>query len=301
MDAGVRDRVRGCAVGAAVGDALGMPLEFGPRRSEERLVREMHSGRLPVGTFTDGTETALALADSLLTRRISRSALLAGTVRVLRTLAYVRERCCGASAQGSPGRRSGRCAGSARRLGWQRLGDGLLARRAGVSRRRGQAPARELPTGPGDPSTPQVRGGVSFPQPGDRAADRGNVPRGGERLCTGPRRRAARGMGFHRAGTTSLTPGAGQQRLGAGHGRECDLGLCSTGSFEGAVVQVVSLGNDADTAGTVGGALAGAAYGLLAIPAPWRARLRGEWALGSGARWDEGRLAALADRLAQVN
>ena len=47
-------------------------------------------------------------------------------------------------------------------------------------------------------------------------------------------------------------------------------GLLATGSFEEAVVQVVNLGSDADTAGTVVGALAGAAYGLEAIPAPWR-------------------------------
>ena len=30
MDAAMRERIRGCAVGAGVGDALGMPLEFGP-------------------------------------------------------------------------------------------------------------------------------------------------------------------------------------------------------------------------------------------------------------------------------
>jgi len=47
-------------------------------------------------------------------------------------------------------------------------------------------------------------------------------------------------------------------------------GLLITDSFEEAVVQVVNLGRDADTAGAVVGALAGAAYGLEAIPARWR-------------------------------
>ena len=75
-------------------------------------------------------------------------------------------------------------------------------------------------------------------------------------------------------------------------------GLLTTHSFEEAVVQVVNLGNDADTAGAVVGALAGAAYGLPAIPAAWRAALHGEWPLRSGVRWDEARLVALADQLA---
>ncbi len=65
----IQGRMRGCAVGAAVGDALGMPLEFGPRRPADRLVREMQGGRLPPGTFTDDTEMALALAESLLAHR----------------------------------------------------------------------------------------------------------------------------------------------------------------------------------------------------------------------------------------
>jgi ADP-ribosyl-[dinitrogen reductase] hydrolase len=75
-------------------------------------------------------------------------------------------------------------------------------------------------------------------------------------------------------------------------------GLLTTDSFEEAVVQVVNLGNDADTAGAVVGALAGAAYGLSAIPSAWRAAVHGEWPLHSGVRWDEARLVALADRLA---
>ena len=78
MDGRMRDRVRGCAVGAAVGDALGMPLEFGPRLPGDRLVREMLPRRLPAGTFTDDTEMALALVDSLLACRGLDPADLAG-------------------------------------------------------------------------------------------------------------------------------------------------------------------------------------------------------------------------------
>jgi ADP-ribosyl-[dinitrogen reductase] hydrolase len=76
-------------------------------------------------------------------------------------------------------------------------------------------------------------------------------------------------------------------------------GLLTTASFEDAIAQVVNLGNDADTAGTVAGALAGAAYGLSAIPPAWRNALRGEWPLRSGDLWDAGRFAGLADRLTQ--
>jgi ADP-ribosyl-[dinitrogen reductase] hydrolase len=74
----------------------------------------------------------------------------------------------------------------------------------------------------------------------------------------------------------------------------------TTDSFEEAVVQVVNLGHDADTAGTVVGALAGAAYGVTAIPAPWQEALRGESPLGSGEQWDAERFVQLADRLTAI-
>jgi ADP-ribosyl-[dinitrogen reductase] hydrolase len=78
-------------------------------------------------------------------------------------------------------------------------------------------------------------------------------------------------------------------------------GLLTTDSFEEAVVQVVNLGNDADTAGAVAGALAGAAYGLDAIPARWREVLQGEWPLGSGRIWRAADLARLADQLVEIS
>jgi ADP-ribosylglycohydrolase len=45
--------------------------------------------------------------------------------------------------------------------------------------------------------------------------------------------------------------------------------LFATETFEEALVEVVNLGGDADTAGAILGALAGAHYGLAAIPARW--------------------------------
>jgi len=75
-------------------------------------------------------------------------------------------------------------------------------------------------------------------------------------------------------------------------------GLLTTTSFEEALVRVINLGGDADTAGTVVGALAGAAYGLEAIPDSWAKTLRGEWPLKSHTMWDLAEFTALADRLA---
>ena len=49
--------------------------------------------------------------------------------------------------------------------------------------------------------------------------------------------------------------------------------LVGTNSFEEAVLRAVNLGDDTDTVGAVTGGLAGIRYGLDAVPARWRARL----------------------------
>jgi ADP-ribosyl-[dinitrogen reductase] hydrolase len=74
-------------------------------------------------------------------------------------------------------------------------------------------------------------------------------------------------------------------------------GLMTTDSFEEAVIQVVNLGRDADTAGAVVGALAGAAYGLEAIPERWKGAIRGQWPAKSQSVWRTLDLVRLADRL----
>jgi ADP-ribosylglycohydrolase len=55
--------------------------------------------------------------------------------------------------------------------------------------------------------------------------------------------------------------------------------LMTTDGFEEAVVEVINLGGDTDSAGAILGALAGAHYGARAIPQRWLARLRNREAI----------------------
>ena len=55
--------------------------------------------------------------------------------------------------------------------------------------------------------------------------------------------------------------------------------LLTTDSFEEAVTDVVNMGGDADSAGAILGALAGAHYGAGAIPERWLARLQNREAI----------------------
>lgn len=72
----MKDRARGILVGLAIGDALGAPVEFIPAPSDVHI-REMgdkiahfHKNyRVPEGVWTDDTEMALCIADSLIEKR----------------------------------------------------------------------------------------------------------------------------------------------------------------------------------------------------------------------------------------
>lgn len=68
----------------------------------------------------------------------------------------------------------------------------------------------------------------------------------------------------------------------------------STCSFEECLVRVVNHGGDADTTGAIAGALAGATYGLNAIPKRWLKALDGEVTVAISALVP--RLLALSDR-----
>jgi ADP-ribosyl-[dinitrogen reductase] hydrolase len=304
MQTATEERVRGCAVGAAIGDALGMPLEFGPRRPLDRLVRDMQPGRIPAGSFTDDTEMALALADSLLAHCPLDAEDLAQrfvawvqagpddvgihTYNVLSRIA-AGQRWEGAVHAVQQQRPDSAGNGSVMRCWpvalahWDDL-DQLLADSRLQSRV--THPHAECEAGSAfvNATIYSLLRGVPAADAVAQAVEIVDMP--------APLRAVVEGApARHRESLAS----SGWVR----HTIESAVwGVLAHETFEEAVVQVVNLGNDADTAGAVVGALAGAAYGLEAIPPRWRDVLRGEWPMRSGVRWGAADLANLADRLA---
>lgn len=298
-------RLWGCAVGAAIGDALGMPLEFGPPQPVERLVREMQPGVLPAGTFTDDTEMAVALAESLLARWPLDPADLAE-----------------------------------RFVAWYKAGPPDVGIQTGqVLGRVARGEVWSAAVGAVQAGRPDAAGNGSVMRCWPVAlAHWDDLPAllADSRLqssVTHPHRDCVAGSAlvnatiyflFHDAtpweavtqaldAVCDLSPGLKQvveaapglsrpELKNSGwvrHTVESAIwGLLTTHSFEEAVVRVVNLGNDADTAGAVVGALAGAAYGLEAIPRRWREALRGELPWRRGRMWRAEDLVELAIQLA---
>jgi ADP-ribosyl-[dinitrogen reductase] hydrolase len=301
----LRDRVQGCAVGAAIGDALGMPLEFGPRQPAEALVREMRAGRIPAGTFTDDTEMALALAMSMLAQRPldandlakrfarwlqrnppdvglhTRTVLAAITAGMPWEEAVSEEQARTPDAAGN---------GSVMRcwpVALAHANDRRLNRLVAESRLQSRVthPHPECVAGSAFVNIVihHLIHAMAPVEAVSRASEMVELP---DDLRTVIERAPQR--------SREALENSGWVR----HTIESAVwGLLTTDSFEEAVVQVVNLGNDADSAGAVVGAWAGAAYGLSMIPLRWRRDLRGEWPLDSGTLWGVNDLAGLANRL----
>lgn len=305
ISSALRNRLRGVMVGAAVGDALGMPLEFGPAIPADRLVRQMRAGRLPAGSFTDDTEMALALTESLLAYPHLKPNDLAQrflawflnrppdvgihTARVLSLLEG------GMSWQ--------KAAQEAQAVNPQNAGNGSLMRNHPVAVADWHKPDRLA-------EDSMLQSMVTHPHPECGAAcvfmnwmifELMN----GEAMETAfqtaiqaanPPSGLAQVMETARGKTRADLPNSGWVR----HTVESALwGVFTTNCFEDALISVVNLGADADTAGAVAGALAGALYGLDGIPVAWRNALRGEWPIGSGRILSEADFVELADRLAE--
>ncbi len=304
MDRDLIDRIRGCAVGAAAGDALGMPLEFYAARPTHDLVRNMLPGRLAAGTFTDDTEMALALAESLLAHRPLDPDDLAQrfvawyrthppdigehTAKVLRRIAQG-ERWQDATAAEQRAWPASAANGTVMRCWpvalayWSGL-DALLD----DSRLQSQVTHAH----------PECAAACQFVNAGIHFLLHGETP----------------AAALDHALRVAQVPQALRELIEAAPQRPRDQlknsgwvrhtvesavwGLLTTTSFEDAVVQVANLGNDADTAASVVGALAGAAYGLGAIPADWRDALHGDWPVDGSVEWRLAQLVEMADRLA---
>jgi len=306
LDEALWNRLRGVAVGAAIGDALGMPLEFGPASPAARPVRTMQPGRLPAGAFTDDTEMALALADSLLAHTPLDPTDLAqcfvawyhaGPADIGRQTRLVLKRI----SRGEPWEAA--VAAVQTETPWS-AGNGSVMRCWPVALAHWQDFDRLL-------ADSRLQSQVTHPHP-ECVAGSAFVNAAIHHLIRGTARREAIAQACDDADLSAAlrqvimaAPANGRGDLPntgwVRHTLESAVwGLLTTDSFEEAVVQVVNLGDDADTAGAVVGALAGAAYGLHAVPAAWRAALHGEWPLQSGERWEAAKLVALADRLTRI-
>jgi ADP-ribosyl-[dinitrogen reductase] hydrolase len=283
------DRARGCLVGAAVGDALGMPFEF---RTGPVKVAGMVAGRLPAGSFTDDTEMALALAQALLVSREEwrepfQAALLEWYAAGPADIGMQTARALDALAIGEKPPALGHS-----------TGNGSLMRTHVVA----VAFGSHLPD---CLAAAAEQSAVTHPHPLCVKACRvlsgcawlllHGVP-ARHTVCPAPLTldTVARVCEEARSGEWSaLTPsGFVIDTL-----RVAFWALLTTSSFEECVRAAVALGGDADTNGAVAGALAGAAYGLDSIPRAWRNAVGGEYPLRSKRRWNAEDLVNLADSL----
>ena len=308
-----QNRLQGIAVGATVGDALGMPLEFQPARPVYDLQSEMTAGPLPAGSFTDDTEMALALAESLLAHDPLDPDDLAQRFTAWYhsnppDIGIHTSQVLGMVANGEPWQEAAR---KAQDQDPDNASNGSLMRAWPVAVARWQQRNRlveesrlqslvththpdcvsscvllnlmlyELVHRPADtPPDAALRDAISI------AADQADL--------AADLRLLVELAGVRSRETLANT---GWVR----HTVECALwAVLTTRSFEEALVQAVNLGEDADTTGSVAGAIAGALYGLEAIPRRWKDALHGEYPLGSGRFWNAENLQNLADQLADM-
>ena len=303
IDGVILDRLQGAAVGAAVGDAFGMPLEFSPIVPVEKLVVTMNQGRLPAGTFTDDTEMALALADSLLAKRP-----LDGNDLAQRFLSWYR---------GGPedignhtrtvletikrGQSWEMASAEVLRFRPDSSGNGSVMRCWPVAlawwNNRAQLVADSA-----------LQSRVTHPH-ADCIAGSIFVNVWIAELVQGKPLREA----FQSALTSVELPESLRAIIVRAPSRQraelensswvrrtletAAWAVLTTTTFKDAVIQAANLGNDADTGAAVTGTIAGAAYGLAAIPQEWRNLLHGQWPLRSGKTIKTADILALVEKL----
>lgn len=281
------DRAAGAVVGSAVGDALGAPFEFGPegafgaRFPEPGAGGEMcGGGGWDPGEATDDTQMAVLIADSLL----ERGALDLPDV-FARFLRWAASEPKDIGLQTEAVLTSGDPWDLAAAVHFQThhraAGNGALMR---------AAPAAVHFAGRGRAVSLDAARRIAALTHGDRAAWEGSAIfhdlvrvalDGGDPVAPEAVADALAQVPepFHERWAAVLAPGwhPGLATEFNGAVWPC-LGSAvwavrTTGGFEAALRAAVDLGSDTDTVAAVTGALAGAAYGLAAVPARWTAPL----------------------------
>jgi ADP-ribosyl-[dinitrogen reductase] hydrolase len=292
---GWRSRILGGLLGLAVGDALGLPVEFSsPEELREKPVRDMVGGGWwgkPAGTWSDDTALALATADALASSGLS----LEGVARAF--LAWYLEgeytpdgdvfdvgnttrSALQALARGAPpdasGVESASC-GSLMRIFPASaytlclpIGEALRWVHA-ISRITHSHPLAEMACGL---YTAVVRGIFAGMDKWGAVEEARGLLEGYYSGSQRYRRYASR-YSYFRDPRLLLEPPE-EASCGAPEMLRASLwALLRGGGFRETVLLAVNLGGDTDTVGAVAGSLAGAYYGLESIPGTWLSRLRG--------------------------
>ena len=300
----IKKRLSGCALGSAIGDALGMPLEFGPASPEDNLIRQMKAGRLSAGSFTDDTEMALALAESLAYQHpLDPNDLSERFVAWLKTnppdIGLHTRSALGYIAQGKSWSET---ESLILKIKPDSAGNGSIMRCWPVAITWWNH-AEDLI------SDSQLQSRVTHAHP-DCIAGSVFVNLMISEFVKGRNRET--GLDYALKHTPGLSKdfkaviSAAPQRnrfelLNTGwvrHTIESAVwGLLNFGSFTETVIQVVNLGNDADTAGAVVGAIAGALYGIETIPDDWLDKLHGQWPVDSKKTWFAKDICSLVDKI----
>ena len=280
-----RDRFRGALRGLAVGDALGTTVEFKPSGTFERVTDMVGGGPfgLPVGAWTDDTSMALCLAESLVKR--------AGFDPVDQLGRYVRWYREGHWSS------TGTCfdIGNATRAALERFertrepypgdadpgaaGNGPLMKLAPIALAYARDPARA------------VRYAGLSARTTHGAPEAVDASRYFAALLVGALEGRSKQelIGGGAFGGAELHPTVAAVANGSFRDKEPPAvrgggyvvealeaalwALHSTNSFEDGVLAAVNLGDDADTTAAIFGQLAGAIYGVDAIPERWRRQL----------------------------
>lgn len=280
VHATVSERIRGTLVGLAIGDALGAPVEFRDRGTFDYVSEMLPGGyfRLPAGAWTDDTAMALCLADSLL-----GNADLDPIDLLDRFLRWI---------DINDNTSTGRCVG---------IGQNTFVT-LGNYRRTGNAIA--LPVkGRSDGNGSLMRvAPVACRHWLDRAKAR-SIARAQSYTTHASDLAAAACEAMTSLQCTLIAGTPLREALSELHGLSCPADITTvlrgswktksvaeirssgyvvdtleaalwavdtTSTFEEAVLMAVNLGHDADTVGAVTGQLAGALYGIDAIPPRWK-------------------------------
>jgi ADP-ribosyl-[dinitrogen reductase] hydrolase len=272
------DRFRGVLLGLAVGDALGGPLEFQPARTPEHYLTEMVGGgwqKLAPGEWTDDTQQALCIVESLLAKRVFDPDDIARRFVVWmqsspKDIGLHTRRVLDAIRRGDPWEEASR---EAQALTPDNAPNGSLMRCAPLSLFFCRHPEYVASLSP-------VLSRITHAHPDcEWACVFLNVAIVG--LLTGMRRSEAVELGYNACDDASQ---ALKERIGSAMGPTCEVAptgyvldtlevavwaFLHTTTFEDAVITAVNRGADADTVGAVVGALAGARYGMSGIPSRW--------------------------------